>query len=184
MRIHLSQETIPLTVQPEVLGEALRAQQLESPLHKVAHGKGILVWITAGESLISRIEEWEQLLLLANIGNLLPLVLRGIHTGGIVRTSVQNDDRTFGGPLQIFDHALEVDSAPVLVPVAIGARFGKSGVHEHLVVIFPRGRRVVERGSLQDATQELGTDPQGSRSRQALDTEGTFALDGFGVVTE
>jgi hypothetical protein len=53
-----------LTVEAKVFGERLARHQLESSLQEVAHGVGILLQIARGKSLVSRIKQGEQFLLL------------------------------------------------------------------------------------------------------------------------
>lgn len=67
-----------LTVQSEILGIALSAEQLESLSYKVPNSPSILIRVTTGKSLVCRVEEGEQVLSLYNLSDLLPLLLSGV----------------------------------------------------------------------------------------------------------
>jgi len=57
-------------------------------LDKVSDSEGVLEDITRGESLVCHVKEGEVLLLLADVGELLPLSLGGVNTSGVVSTSM------------------------------------------------------------------------------------------------
>lgn len=83
-----------------VFGVALGQCELMTLLGEQAHGEGVLVDVTAGESLVGKIEEWEQVTLLDQCRQLSPLLWFWINTGWIVGTGVQQDDRTLWDFLQ------------------------------------------------------------------------------------
>ena len=60
----------------------------------------ILIQITAGESLVGRVEESEMAFLYHNVGNRAPLVPGRIHSRGVMGAGVENKDRPTWGALK------------------------------------------------------------------------------------
>lgn len=161
----------PLTVQAEVFGERLGNYELESLLHKVANGPGIAVQIARSEALVSTVEKREVLFGLHDLGNLAPLALRGVNTGGIVCTSVQKDDGVFCGIVQRSLHAFEVKALGALVKVWVRRR-RHLDVGEDLVVVGPGGvRQVHDRVAIDlaiELLEEEGSEVQSSSAGDGL----------------
>ena len=64
----------PLVVETEVLGERLGHEELEvSLVDEVPDGPGVSLQVAGGESLVSAVEEGEQLLLLHDVSDQAPL---------------------------------------------------------------------------------------------------------------
>lgn len=63
--------------------------------HEVTDSKRVTRGRTRGETLVGHIEEGEETLLLDDVGNLNPLFGCRINTSGVVRASVEQDDRLF-----------------------------------------------------------------------------------------
>ena len=116
-----------LTVQSEVLGERLRAEQLEALLGEVADRARVLIEISRCESLVGRVEEGEQFPLAHDLCDLLPLGVGGVAAGRIVRTRVQDDHRVLRRVLQVLAHAVKVDVLGDGVPVAVGVALLEAG---------------------------------------------------------
>lgn len=117
------ESTDTLAVETEVLGEGLRNAHLHMGLlvEEVAHGPGVLVGGSGGETLVGGVEEGEDLLALTDLGNGLPLLLGGVETGGVVRAGVQKDHVAFlGVGFQGGHHALEVERAGLGLVVGVG----------------------------------------------------------------
>ena len=53
---------------------------------------GILIQITAGETLVGAVEKGKMALLYHNIGNCAPLIPCGIHSCGVMGASVEDND--------------------------------------------------------------------------------------------
>lgn len=86
-----------LTVKTHVLGE----RKADCSFHllfvdEVPYGESIIVKISSRQAKIRGIEQWEQVPLFHDIGNLLPLVLGGIASAGVVCTSMEDEYRTGG----------------------------------------------------------------------------------------
>lgn len=112
-----------LSVEPEVLGEALRNAHLHAGLlvEEVTHREGVLVEGPRRETLVGRVEEGEDLLALAEVCNGLPLLLVGVKAGGIVCAGVEEDDvALLRLGLQGGHHAVEVEGAGRGVVVRVG----------------------------------------------------------------
>merc|ERR1719389_119797 len=63
------------------------------------------------EALVGHVKVGEEVLLLDEGGHLLPLLGRGVHTGGVVRAGVEEDDGTLGDVLNVFHGASKVQTA-------------------------------------------------------------------------
>jgi hypothetical protein len=79
----------------------------------------ILVEITGGEALVSRVEGGEELLALDNLKDVLPLTLSGVNTGGVVSAHVEHHHGVVSGVLEILLHALEVETLGSRVIVSV-----------------------------------------------------------------
>ena len=70
-------------------------------LDKLPEGKGVGVWISTGESLVSHIKEDKEIFLLDELGQFSPLIGSWVNTGRVVSTSVQEDGRLVWGGLMV-----------------------------------------------------------------------------------
>lgn len=125
-----------LTVQTEVLREGLRDTQLEALLDEVSHRPGVAVQVARGETLVCGIEEGEVAALAHDDGELFPLVLSEVDTGGVVGAGVQEDDGAGGGLADAVQHAVEVEALRLGVEVGVGCE-GEADIGEDLVVVGP-----------------------------------------------
>ena len=151
-----------------VLGERLAKSNVVALLNEMANCESVLVSVTTGKSLVSHVEKGKVALVLDNIGDLLPLLLAGVNTSGIVSTCVEKEDTAVGSRLDVGDQTLEIESDGLLVIVAILLNL-EAGVVENSLVISPRRLRNVD---LLLAREELGKEG-------GADTEGTGARDGL-----
>ena len=133
----------PLPVEAEVLGEALRDAQLETLLDEIAHRPRVALQIARGEALVCAVEEREMTSLSYDGGNLLPLVLCGVHACGVVCAGVQKDDGALGSGADGGEHAVEVETLGGGGEVGVGF-YGQGDVAEDLVVVGPCGRTEVD----------------------------------------
>ncbi|OAQ97853.1 hypothetical protein LLEC1_00024 [Akanthomyces lecanii] len=127
-----------------VLGEGLAQGNIVALLDKVADSKGVLVNVATGKSLIGHVEEGKVALLLGDLGELLPLLLRWVDTGGV-------EDAALGGGLDVGDHALKIEANGVLVVVAVLLDLEASVGEDGLV-----GGRVLAIGELGSQGRKLG----------------------------
>ena len=67
---------------------------------------------------------------LAEVRDLLPLLLSGVNAGGVVGASVEHEDGAVLGSLDVGHHAGEVEAEGLLVVVAVGLE-GHAGVLGH-----------------------------------------------------
>ena len=75
-----------------VLGKALAQAEIVALLDEVTEGKGVLVGVAAGKALVGHVKEGEELLLLEDVRELLPLLRRGVNASRVVCASMQEDD--------------------------------------------------------------------------------------------
>mmetsp|Transcript_5590 Transcript_5590/g.12303 ORF Transcript_5590/g.12303 Transcript_5590/m.12303 type:complete len:333 (+) Transcript_5590:531-1529(+) len=164
------QGTAAFSVQAKVFGKGLSEQQGNVRLRQEKpQGRGILFGIAAGKSLVGRIEK-DQVSLGANdVGNFLPLFHRGIATGGIVRARVQENNGSIGRPLQILNHAVQIQIVRRAAVVSVRVR-GEAAFLKDLEVISPRGIGNVYILAGRIVTgQEFAPDATGARAGQGLD---------------
>ena len=141
------QVTCTLRVETKVLGEGLGNEHLKAALNKIADREGVLVERARGETLVSGVEESEVTLALHNVCDLLPLVRGGVDSCGVVGTGVEEEDRARGRSLHGLQHALEVETLGLGVPVGIledgDSNTLKDGaVVGYIILFFSVGRRV------------------------------------------
>jgi len=79
----------------------------------------VLVEVTGCETLVSRVESGKELLSLDNLKDFLPLTLSWVNTGWVVGADVEHDDRVVSGSLEVFFHALEVETLGAWVVVSV-----------------------------------------------------------------
>ena len=113
------ESTGTLTVQAHDLGERLRDDHLESLVHEVSEALTILVEVASHETLVGSVKEWIQTVCLAHSCDLLPLVKSWINASWIVGASVEQDAGAWRGVLQVFDHAVEIETLGLLVEVTV-----------------------------------------------------------------
>jgi hypothetical protein len=91
--------TNTLTIETEVLCKGLANDWLVTIGDELTDGEDISVGVTAGEALVSSIEKDKVSLILANLGSLNPLGIRGVNTGRVVSASMEDKDRSIRGVL-------------------------------------------------------------------------------------
>ena len=156
-----------LAVQTHVLGKGLRCEELQTLAGEHAYGVGIVDQITGGKTLIGGIEEGKDLLLHAQVRNLIPLLMAGIHAGGVVSTRVEQEDGALGCIQDILLETLKIKGAGLrLVPTVFAE------LHTHLtedsVVVSPCGVRQVQLAARGKLADELSTKAKTTRSGQGL----------------
>lgn len=105
-------------------------------LDKVSNGKGILVGVTAGKALVGHVEEGKVVLLLDNLGDLLPLLRGGVDTSRVVGAGVEQEDAAQGSGLEVGNQTVKVKADGVLVVVAVGLDL-EAGIAEDSLVVGP-----------------------------------------------
>lgn len=110
---------------------------------EMADSEGIRVSVSAGKALVGHVEEGKVTLLLHDGGNLLPLLSGRIDAGGVVSTSVQEEDASLGGGLDVSNHALKVEADSIFVVVAVLLNL-EARVTENGLVVGPRRSRDVD----------------------------------------
>ena len=133
---HDGEGTNTLAVKTHVLGERLSKADVVALLDEVADGEGILVGVARGEALVGHVEEGEVAGVSDSLGDLLPLLLGGINTSGVVSTGVEEEDATLRGGLDVGNHALEVEANGVLVVVPVLLDL-EAGIGEDGTVVSP-----------------------------------------------
>ena len=152
-----------LTIEAQILGEALRDHHFEALLEKISDGPGVIVEIAARKALVRAIEEGEQPLGAHRLCDLLPLISRGVDAGGVVGAGVQDDDAVFGGGVEGGDHVGEGEALGGFVEVRVRGDAEAAG-GEDLVVVRPGGGGEVDGDVFvrKEAGQETGAEVQGA----------------------
>lgn len=75
-------------------------------------------------------------LYLANVSDQLPLIVGWVDAGGIVGTSVQDDHRVLRGIPQVFEHAIDIETTGLRLPVAIGLCRRESSMCKNQIVVL------------------------------------------------
>lgn len=127
-----------LAVETHVFGEGLAESNLVALLDEVADGKGVLDGGAGSKALVSHIEEGEELLLIANVGDCGPLLLGGVNASGVVGTGVEEDNGALGSSLQVSLETLKVEADGRLVEISVAANL-ESGITEDGDVVSPCG---------------------------------------------
>lgn len=127
-----------LTVETEVLGEALGDNQLKALLDEVPQGGGITGKVTRGEALVGTVEKREVVLLTKHRCQLFPLLQRRINTSGVVGARMKYDDAPFRGILDGRLHTLEVQPLGLLGEIGV-LLDREADIGKDLVVVGPGG---------------------------------------------
>ena len=103
-------------------------------LYEVAERESILVGITAGETLVGHVEQREVTAVANGSLNVLPLLNSGVNTGGVVRASVQQENRVLRSILDIRNQSLNVKTDGLLVVVTVSLHIKVAVVEDRAVV--------------------------------------------------
>ena len=129
--------TDSLAVETHVLGEGLREREAVALLDEQADRVGVTVGVAGSEALVGHVEERVVALLLDDLADLLPLLLRGVDAGRVVGAGVQEEEGVVWCGLQVSDQAVEVEADGVLVVVLVLLDL-EAGVAEDGLVVGPR----------------------------------------------
>lgn len=171
-----------LTVETHDFSEGLSDNHLETLVEEISEADTILVEVTSDETLISGIEEWIKLSLLADGSDLLPLGESWVNTSGVVSAGVEEDSRSWSGIFEVSDHAVEVETLGFLVEVSILSDLEASSA-ENFVVVSPSWVANVNWG-WSELAEEITNDSQGTGSRQGLGGGDSSACDVWVVPSE
>jgi hypothetical protein len=141
-----------LTVKSHDLSERLGDDHLEALVEEVSETVSIGVEESGSETLVGGIEEGEKIILGADSGDLSPLFLSGVNTGGVVGTSVEEDNRSRLGLGEIFKHSSDVETLGLGVEVSVLVA-GEADGSEDRVVVTP-GRVADVNGGVSELSQE------------------------------
>ena len=101
---------------------------------ELSHGIGVLVDVATGETLIGHVHEDEELALLHESGELVPLLRSRIDARGIVGASMKENDRVLRDLLNVFLGAVEIEAACLWVVVAVGFHVESGMFHDGRVI--------------------------------------------------
>ena len=172
-----TESTSSFTVKTHVLGKRLRQDRLVSLGNKVSEGKGIVINVSGSESLVSHVKEGEVSLFLAQVGELLPLLMSRVDSSRVVSTSVQENDRVVGSVPQVLLHALKVQTDGFLVKVLVLLDLETRVLGNGNVVAPCRPRQVDGLCMRVEPGQKGHTDPQCTSSRDGLGGSDSLFLD-------
>lgn len=161
--------TSTLTVETEVLGEALSDQELEALLDEVADGSSIAREAARSKALVGRVKEGEVLLGPDDLSKLLPLIESRVDSGRVVSAGVEENDGLVRRALDGSLHTLKVQPFGLLVEVRVVGG-GKTDIVEDLVVVRPGGIRHVDGAvALEELGEEESAEVDGTGAGDSLD---------------
>lgn len=114
------ESTCSFAVQTKILGEGLSDDELEALLDKVSNGEVVLSQVTGGKSLVSAVEKGEELAFSDDLSDLFPLILRGIDTGGIMGTGMEENYGPLFGRVQGVEQTFTVEAFRLCGEVWVG----------------------------------------------------------------
>lgn len=110
-----------LTVESHDLGERLSNDHLEALVEEKTETVSVLIEGAGGETLVGGIEEGVELSGLADISDLLPLGLSRVNTGGVMGAGVEKNAGSWGGVVQVSEHAVDIETLGLFVEVSVFA---------------------------------------------------------------
>lgn len=173
-----------MAIESHALGERLSNGEVETLLLPELDAEVVLLEVTAGESLVSHVEEGKVVLLGDQISDVLPLLRSGVDSGGVMSTGVEHEDRSLRCLLDGGAQALEVEALGLWIIVWEGCVFDTVSVEEGIV--DGPGRAGHVNGEVLDGVellQELGTDEDGTAARKSLGTADSLFGDGLGTLS-
>ena len=168
-----------LSIETEVLGEGLGQADLVTLLHEQANSVSITLHISRGEALVSAIEDNSATGSLHSIRNLLPLLLGGIHTSGVVGAGMEQEGRVAGSSLDRLQDSVNIQTV-VGIQVLVLLVGNASGI-EHTEVVGPSGVGDVNALVSLHVLQEVSNQTEGTSSRKSLADSNSVLLDGRAV---
>lgn len=125
-----------LAVESEVLGKGLRHTELEALRDEVADRPGVVFKIARCKALIGAVEKGKMLLGGHQFGELSPLGVGEVDTGGIVGTCMEENDASLGGLLDCGEHTGEIKAFGLRGEIGVGF-YREVHVGEYLVMVGP-----------------------------------------------
>ena len=168
-----------LSIETEVLVEGLGQADLVTLLHEQANSVSITLHISRGEALVSAIEDNSATGSLHSIRNLLPLLLGGIHTSGVVGAGMEQEGRVAGSSLDRLQDSVNLQTV-VGIQVLVLLVGNASGI-EHTEVVGPSGVGDVNALVSLHVLQEVSNQTEGTSSRKSLADSNSVLLDGRAV---
>ncbi|KAF1748076.1 hypothetical protein GCK72_024543 [Caenorhabditis remanei] len=166
-----------------VLGKGLGKDDVVSLLNEVSDGEGIVVDISRSKSLVGHVEEDEQVTLLNNVGDLLPLLARWIDSSWVVSTSVEQDGSTFWNLSNVGKSSGLVESTGRLVVVAVLLDINTSKL-EDWNVVSPGWSWLIDDFALGVLGQEFRSNSESTGSRDTLGGENSLVVDNLRVLSK
>lgn len=151
-----------LTVETHNLGKGLSDAHFKALVEEVSETISIFVHAASVEALVCSIKEWVELVALASLSNLLPLILSWVNTCWVVGTSVEHHNRAWSSIFKVCNHSSEVKSLCLFVEVAIFANLNSSSSEDRLMVT--PGRVADQYWSWLKLSEEISEDAESTSS--------------------
>lgn len=155
-----------LSVESHCLGEGLRDDHLEALLEEIFHRVSVFLEISRGETLIGRVEEGEEVIFLHDLSDSVPLLWGWVCTSRVVSASMEEDDGTWLGVVEVLNHAFKVESLSSGVVVSVFSDFDSSSGKD-CVVVSPGGLAHID-GGVSPLLEEISNDLETSSSTESL----------------
>lgn len=169
--------TNALTIETKVLGEGLGDQGAVALGNEVANGPDIALRVARGKSLVGHIEEDEVSLLLTDLRDLLPLLLGGINSSGVVSADVEQEDRASRSVINIRQHTVLIQTNGVGIVVTVRLNVKASILSDGDVITPGRIGQVDILVLGQEAAQKVRTDTKRTSSRESLSSHDLLRLE-------
>lgn len=156
------ESTGTLTIEAHDFGKGLGDDHLEALVEEETEAVTIFVKVTGCESLVSGVEEGEQFVFLAHLGNHGPLLLGGVNSGRVVGTSVQQDNGTSLSLREILEHSIDIETLGLGIEIAVRVGGQTAGFEDSLVVSPSRLAHVD--GDLAELVDEFADNLEGTSS--------------------
>lgn len=137
-------------------------------LTEISNSVGVVVQRATSEALVGGIEEWEESSLLHDGSDFMPLFIRKIDTGWVMRAGVKDEYGSSRCCVKSLFHAFKVNTTGICFPVWITRCISESTALENHIVDSPSWVGVVNGDIAFEAADELARKAQGASSRQCL----------------
>ena len=174
--------TASLSVKTKVLGKGLGEGEGVALLSEVTNGPSVALHITGGEALVGAIEDDVVVLGLDGVRDLLPVVLGGVDTSGVVGAGVEEEGRAGRSLSDGLEDGVHIESLGLGVEVLVG-RSLETGSLEDTKVVGPGGEGDVD--SVEDVVLlvEVTEETEGTGAGKGLAGGDSVLLDDLGVLT-
>lgn len=164
-----------LSIETEVLREGESESHVVAVRDELAEGVGVVGDVSGAIAKIGGIEKNDVVLLLAELAQLVPLLVRGIHSGRVMSAGVEHEAGVIGSLADVVQHALEVQDRSLAIQVGVVSG-RKPGIAENGVLVRPGRIGEVHLPHNVAVLQELSQKTERTRARDGLSVRNHILL--------